>query len=273
MSKTMHITTIAELARSEGGVFTAAQAARLGVPRDALSHATRAGTLERVVRGAYRMASAPAGELDLATALWKLTQPAAFAHERLASWDGVVVGGATAACALGFGDLHPYPCRMYAPRAIRSTLPEVSAAVRRVDERDVSFALGIPVTRSERTILDLVLDGEDPSLVADALADAARNLAQPKDFDISRLSKLFRESKGRWGAPAGALDTLLTEAGVTNDGSGGFVYEVQDGSGARDGSYGRGKGLAAGHEQGDSRVLLPPPAVPRLQRAGATLRA
>jgi hypothetical protein len=31
MSKTMHITTIAELARSEGGVFTAAQAARLGV--------------------------------------------------------------------------------------------------------------------------------------------------------------------------------------------------------------------------------------------------
>ena len=73
MSKTMHITTIAELARSEGGVFTAAQAARLGVPRDALSHATRAGTLERVVRGAYRMASAPAGELDLATALWKLT--------------------------------------------------------------------------------------------------------------------------------------------------------------------------------------------------------
>lgn len=225
-------------ARSEGGVFTAAQAARLGVPRDALSHATRAGTLER-----------------------------------LASWDGVVVGGATAAYALGFGDLHPYPCRMYAPRAIRSTLPEMSAAVRRVDERDVTFALGIPVTRSERTILDLVIDGEDPSLVADALADAARNLAQPKDFDISRLSKLFRESKGRWGAPAGALDTLLTEAGVTNDGSGGFVYEVQDGSGARDGSYGRGKGLAAGHEQGDSRVLLPPPAVPRLQRAGATLRA
>ena len=223
MSKTMHITTIAELARSEGGVFTAAQAARLGVPRDALSHATRAGTLERVVRGAYRMASAPAGELDLATALWKLTQPAAFAHERLASWDGVVVGGATAACALGFGDLHPYPCRMYAPRAIRSTLPEVSAAVRRVDERDVSFALGIPVTRSERTILDLVLDGEDPSLVADALADAARNLAQPKDFDISRLSKLFRESKGRWGAPAGTLDTLLTEAGVTSNGSGGFL--------------------------------------------------
>jgi hypothetical protein len=165
----------------------------------------------------------PTTRLTSAPARRRKAVQKSFAHERLASWDGVVVGGATAACALGFGDLHPYPCRMYAPRAIRSTLPEVSAAVRRVDERDVSFALGIPVTRSERTILDLVLDGEDPSLVADALADAARNLAQPKDFDISRLSKLFRESKGRWGAPAGTLDTLLTEAGVTNNGSGGFL--------------------------------------------------
>ncbi len=217
VSKTMHITTIAELARSEGGVFTVAQAARLGVPRDALSHAARKGTLERVVRGAYRMASSPAGELDLAAALWKLTNPAAFTHERLASWDGVVVGGATAACALGFGDLYPYPCRIYAPRAIRSTLPEMSAAVRRVDERDVTLQLGIPVTRSERTILDLVLDGEDPSLVADALADAARNLAHPRGFDVARLIELFCESHGRWGAPAGTLEVLLVDAGVASE--------------------------------------------------------
>ena len=153
----------------------------------------------------------------------KLTKPAAFTHERLArKWDDVVVGGATAAYALGFGDLFPYPCRMYAPSAIRSTLPDMSLAVRRVDERDVTYVFGFPVTRSERTILDLVLNREDPSLVADALADAARSLARPKYLDVSRLSTLFHESKGRWGAPAGVLDTLLAEASIINKEYGGL---------------------------------------------------
>ena len=99
MSRESHISTIAELAQSEGGVFTAAQAARLGVPRDALSHAVRASRLERVVRGAYRLVGTAPNELDLATALWKLTAPAAFSHERAVRWDGIVVGGATAAFA------------------------------------------------------------------------------------------------------------------------------------------------------------------------------
>ncbi len=213
MSRESHIPIIAELAQSEGGIFTAAQAARLGVPRDALSHAVRAGRLERVVRGAYRFVGTAPSELDLATALWKLTAPAAFSHERVGRWDGIVLGGATAAFALGIGDLHPYPCRMYAPRLIRSKLPGMSAAVRRVDERDVSFRLGMPVTRAERTVLDLVLDGEDPSLVADVLADADRRLPRT-DFDHTRLAELFAGSTGRWGAPAGTLAVLAADAGV-----------------------------------------------------------
>lgn len=213
MSRESHISTIAELAQSEGGVFTAAQAARLGIPRDALSHAVRAGRLERVVRGAYRLVGTAPNELDLATALWKLTAPAAFSHERAVRWDGIVVGGATAAFALGIGDLHPYPCRMYAPRLIRSKLPGMSAAVRRVDERDVTFRFGTPVTRAERTILDLALDGEDPSLVADVLADAERRLPRT-DFDHARLAELFAGSVGRWGVPAGTLEVLAAESGV-----------------------------------------------------------
>ena len=37
---------------------------------------------------------------------------------------------------------------------------------------ETSFASGLPVTTPERTIFDLVADGEDPSLVADALRNA-----------------------------------------------------------------------------------------------------
>lgn len=46
-----HIGAIAELSESEG-VFTTAQAARMGVPRDALHDAVESGRLGRVVRGA-----------------------------------------------------------------------------------------------------------------------------------------------------------------------------------------------------------------------------
>ena len=208
MTYKSHIAVMAELAQSEGGVFTAAQASRLGVSRDALSYTVKAGRAERVVRGAYRLVGTPPSELDLACALWKLTDPPRFAHERLASWDGVCVGGRTAAFALGIGDLHPYPCRIYAPRSIRTQQAGASTAVRRVDERDVTFRLGFPVTRSERTIVDLVLDGEDLSLVADVLRDAERRLAQPMDLDLSRLAGLLVASGGRWGVPADALAEL-----------------------------------------------------------------
>jgi hypothetical protein len=47
-------------------------------------------------------------------------------------------------------------------------------AVRDVAREDVTFAAGLPITKAERTILDLALLGEDPSLVRDALYDARR---------------------------------------------------------------------------------------------------
>ena len=73
---------IEDLAISEGGVFTTAQAARLGIPRDALSYAARSGRIERVAQGAYRLASVADDGLDELRAIWKLTAPPAFSHER-----------------------------------------------------------------------------------------------------------------------------------------------------------------------------------------------
>ncbi|MEW6878132.1 type IV toxin-antitoxin system AbiEi family antitoxin domain-containing protein [Trueperella pyogenes] len=54
MGYSNHTGAIAELSESEG-VFTSGQAARMGVPRDALHDAVASGRLERAVRGAYRM--------------------------------------------------------------------------------------------------------------------------------------------------------------------------------------------------------------------------
>lgn len=45
--------------------------------------------------------------------------------------------------------------------------------VRNVDEGDMVWMGGLPVTRAERTLADLCLDCEDPSLAEGAFRDAA----------------------------------------------------------------------------------------------------
>lgn len=166
-----NIAAIDELSASEG-VFTTSQALRLGISRNALAHACKVNRLERVAHGAYRLAGAPSSSTDGLAAIWKLTLPSAFSWERRAEWDGVVVGGATAACLLGIGDFHLSPYRIFAPRRINSRIAEANFGVRAIDEGDIIWVNGLPVTRAERTLADLCLDCEDPSLVEDALREA-----------------------------------------------------------------------------------------------------
>ena len=127
MVKRNHISAILELAESEG-VFTTAQAGRLGIPRDALHDACASGLLERVAHGAYRLMGSGSTEADELVALWKLTSPKLFAHERLAKWDGVCIGGSSAAYLNGMGDLHLSPYRIYSGKRINSRSPFAGSA-------------------------------------------------------------------------------------------------------------------------------------------------
>jgi len=70
----------------------------MGIPRDALHDAVESGRIERIMRGAYRMVGSGSSFTDEPVAIWKLTAPAKFTHERLrvSEWDGIVVGGSTA---------------------------------------------------------------------------------------------------------------------------------------------------------------------------------
>ena len=88
-----------ELSASEG-VFTTAQAARLDITRNALAHACAVGRAERICHGAYRLTGTPALETDELTAIWKLTKPSLFTWERQRTWDGIAIGGHTAACTV-----------------------------------------------------------------------------------------------------------------------------------------------------------------------------
>lgn len=191
MRRSDYTAAINELSASEG-VFTTAQAGRLGVPRNVLAKACEGGKLVRVAHGAHRMADVPASYLDDLEAAWKLTSPAKMSHERMPvdAWDGIAIAGTTAASLLGIGDFYLSPYRILAPRRINSRNPDARFGVRTVAREDVSFREGLPVTRIERTLLDLALDDEEPSLVQDALADARR-----QGLDEERLERLVFEAQ------------------------------------------------------------------------------
>lgn len=215
MKYSNHIEAIAQLSESEG-VFTTAQAARMGIPRDALHDAVESGRLERVMRGAYRMVGSGSSFTDELCATWKLTAPAKFSHERMrvSDWDGIAVGGSTAASLLGIGDFFLSPYKIYAPRRINSRNPSARFARREIGRSEVTFTDGLPVTRPERTVFDLVLDYEDPSLVANALRDASH---ADREFDFKRLYDLLVQRFGQ----ARAKDIywgLLADAGLPKEG-------------------------------------------------------
>ena len=197
-------------------MFTTAQAARIGIPRDALHGAAEAGRVVGIARGTYRLVGSGSEQTDELVAAWKLTAPDRFTHERLQAeaWDGVAVGGATAASLLGIGDFYLSPYRVYAPRRINSRNKSVSFAVREVARDEVSFASGFPVTTPERTIFDLVADDEDLSLVADALHSACSG---SRPFDFNKLEALIHGKYGKNKADR-ILTSLLADAGIAERG-------------------------------------------------------
>jgi hypothetical protein len=155
------------------------------------------------------MTGVPPTDHDEVTAVWKLTKPSLFFYERMSweRWDGIAVSGSSSASVFGIGDFYLSPYRLVAPRRMRSNASSVTFATRRVEREDVSFVEGFAVTRRERTIVDLVLDDEDPSLILDTLRDA-----RSEGMDNDHLEKLVRSECKR--TKVGFVLDLLFGEGV-----------------------------------------------------------
>lgn len=65
----------------------------------------------------------------------------------------------------------------------------ISSVKREIAEQDIVWLDGLPVTKPERTLVDLCLDCEDPSLIIDAYNDA---LGQ--GLDMQWLKDLVEEN-------------------------------------------------------------------------------
>jgi predicted transcriptional regulator of viral defense system len=182
---------IAEVAASQMGLFTSAQVARFNVSRNVLAYMAKTGKIERLEHGVYRVSGMPYDVNQGIYAAWLSTNPAQMAYERLSCFDGIIVGGRSAAAIHGIGDFFLAPYRFLTRERFNSKRQGIIFTKRFVNEVDVVFIdSGLPVTSIARTIFDLQYDNEEPSLLAGVLSDAMRSA---RSFDVDRLMALFKE--------------------------------------------------------------------------------
>jgi predicted transcriptional regulator of viral defense system len=195
MTTKENIQAISEIAASQTGLFTTAQAERFAVSRNVLAYMAKAGKIERLEHGVYRINGAPYSTEQGIYAVWLSTNPARMSYERYADFDGIVVGGRSAAALQGVGDFFLSPYRFLTHRRVNSKRQNIIFTKRFVERSDVVFTeTGLPFTSITRTIFDLIVDSEEPSLLARMLSDALKSV---RSFNADRLKALIEDSPVR----------------------------------------------------------------------------
>ena len=166
-----------EIARQQGGCFTAAQAEAVGFDNANQFLFVKDGRWERVRRGIFRLISEPRGEFDDLHAL------ALFFRRRDGSRSGIF-GLETAATIHGLGDFMPRKISLLVASnfAKRAAIPPEVELVRVKDlEVQCQQVGGLPVTSPLKTITDLLAaPGRDREEVRRAfLAGRRQGLISP----------------------------------------------------------------------------------------------
>lgn len=155
-----------EVAESQSGYFTAAQAISAGMDRSTLSHHARlGGRFERVRRGLYRLRHFPTSSREHVVAAWLPLRSA-----------GAVVSHASALELYGLSDIIPDAVHVTVPRRNRGVRARDGIRIHTVDREilpsTVRYIDGLPVTDPEQTILDAFDDGAQPEQIELAVQQA-----------------------------------------------------------------------------------------------------
>ncbi len=164
------------LAESQAGYFTTAQAVKSGVTRQLLAYHCDEGNLERVAHGIYRLRRFPAQPFEdlIVTCLW--------------AGSDTVVSHETALAVYELGDAMPATMHITVPRRFRGRRSGVRVHQAALPAKDRSSYNGVPVTSVERTLIDVAATS-DPSL---ALGAAEEALAR----GVTTRSRLLRALAG-----------------------------------------------------------------------------
>ncbi len=189
------------------GMFTSAQAKRLGVERYTLARLEKGGSIERVARGVYRMGGAPNVREESVYATWLSLVPDREPGVSRAIEQTPVAMGATSAWLQELGEIGPEPLEFCCGMRKQTQRKGIVVHKRLLDAADVVYRAGIPATSPARTVIDLIDGGEDLSLVAGVLEDA---LARGFVADIESLAHEIDRRGKKAGFPRGAsLSGLL----------------------------------------------------------------
>jgi len=153
------------LADEQMGYVTTAQAGSVGVSPMALVMMARRGTVERVSRGVYRLATYPTFPLAhyMEGVLWPAGRTGVISHE-------------TALALYGLSDANPGKMHITLPagfRVQRQTPDYMVVHFTNLPSDDVTRLEKLPITTPARTIRDCIEANLGSSLIKQAVADAA----------------------------------------------------------------------------------------------------
>lgn len=182
-------------------MFTTAQAQQMGVRRNQISRLRDAGRVEELTYGVYQYVSGNQTSHADVKAAWLSVFPKETVYDRLNKpYFDAVISGRTAAYVHGVGDFHASPYMFTLSIRKQTSRDDIRYFRQEIDPRDIAEVDNLPVTTLERTIYDLTRMEEDPELIANMIADAARNEYR---FDQERLAYLLKPLAKKHGYATG----------------------------------------------------------------------
>jgi len=189
---------LGEIAEYQWGMVTTAQAAEIGVSRLKMSQLNRAGVLERVDHGVYRIVGSAPEPHEEILAAWLAVSGGDFGT--LSSDPDVVVAGVAASQLHGMGELVLSRIDLISASGKRSNRANVR--MRRSPQISVVYVgeSGVPTMTPALTIADLILEVGDLSLVGDALQDGRRiGIVDENELleHLDRVAPVVKAKSGR----------------------------------------------------------------------------
>jgi predicted transcriptional regulator of viral defense system len=181
--------TLYRIAESQDGYFATRQARRVGISRDQLSYQTKAGQLERIVHGIYRLRRFPASPYeDLFVALLRTGPHSVISHES----------------ALGVYDLTdalPAQVHVTVPRTASRRREGIRLHTKAIDASEITTRNGLSVTTVPRTIADVAAAGLAEEFVIQAVHEAidrgliaAGELRTAREIYGGRAARIIRQA-------------------------------------------------------------------------------
>jgi predicted transcriptional regulator of viral defense system len=183
-SRRVGLSDLEALALEQGGYFERDDAHERGIGDDLLHYYVRSGRFERMAPGIYRLRIAPRGQRDELLLAWVWS-----------NYRGVI-SHESALALYGLSDVLPSRVQITVPPGFRKSSSPFDLHWSRLDEEDVMFYEGVPVTTPARSIVDAASSGTAPDQIEKAIRQAIeRGLASSEQLIAAARRPRYRHRR------------------------------------------------------------------------------